>query len=118
LVQEPLADEVCKRNCTGQVLTAGGFPYKLCFVLYWKELGTNKHNVGRGGFCTHKLALSIEPWRFRSPTRPYKILWFFFAYLLMRTIKSKSCAVEHSRPKILLGLFPKFTQTRRYLKIL
>ncbi|AFZ08632.1 hypothetical protein Osc7112_4321 [Oscillatoria nigro-viridis PCC 7112] len=34
LVQESLADEVCKRNCTAQVLTVSGSPYKRCLILY------------------------------------------------------------------------------------
>ncbi|WP_445173560.1 hypothetical protein, partial [Microcoleus sp.] len=52
------------------------------FLRMVQDVSTNKHKVARGGFCAHKLALSIDPWRFRSPTKPYRILWFFFAYLL------------------------------------
>ncbi|MGB7895226.1 MAG: hypothetical protein WCF82_25460 [Microcoleus sp.] len=33
-MQESLADEVCKKNYTAQVLTVRGYPYKLCLILY------------------------------------------------------------------------------------
>jgi len=38
--------------------------------------------TGEGRFYTHKLAYSIDNTRFRAPTKPYKILWFFSAVIL------------------------------------
>ena len=55
-MQESLADEVCKINCTGQALTADGFPYKVCCILYCMRTRKSKscaqqHKKAAGAFC-------------------------------------------------------------------
>jgi hypothetical protein len=46
--------------------------------------------TGEGGFYTPKLAYSIDKARFRAPTKPYKILFFFRAVILTANCRTSN----------------------------